>query len=424
MNEIPINIILLIIQTISAFLFVDFFFKKRENKLILIIISCIIYILLRFIIRLFIVTPVITILFDYLAIFFIAQNYKTTPIKNIFFSLYIVMIFSAAYAITTLLTPDFSISITKVTVDRSVFVELISEFINISIIMIIYISQIIINKSDLTKSIRIIMIYIPVSTLFILSLIFETSNISDFLKIMAFIVGISINYIVFLFFNIISQYIEERIRFKETEKQNLFYENELRTIQNTTNNIRTIKHDINNHLNVLFGLLSNNDIDECKHYIDEIRENIGTSTILGKSGNIPIDSLINYKLGNLEKQINVSVELKIPADVNIRPFDLSVIFGNLIDNAIEGARTVQHDSYIKVKLLYNRGMLSIIVENSFDGQVKEQSNSMLSRKRSFSQVGNGIAEIKNAVELYNGEANFYISGNIFKCTVILYEKHQ
>lgn len=55
------------------------------------------------------------------------------------------------------------------------------------------------------------------------------------------------------------------------------------------------------------------------------------------SGNNDIDSILNYFIQNAKnKNIEVLVNIKIGNEMKINFFNLNIILGNLMDNAIEG----------------------------------------------------------------------------------------
>ena len=55
-----------------------------------------------------------------------------------------------------------------------------------------------------------------------------------------------------------------------------------------------------------------------------------------QSGNLEIDSVLNLKLKEAEvKGIEVDVEIAVPEKLGMSAYDLTVILGNILDNAIE-----------------------------------------------------------------------------------------
>ena len=80
---------------------------------------------------------------------------------------------------------------------------------------------------------------------------------------------------------------------------------------------------------------------EAKEYIKELYTcNKGLQGII-YSGNIVIDSILSNGLTNLENRgINLKCSIIIPPSLNIADVDLCILFGNLIDNAVEACERI------------------------------------------------------------------------------------
>lgn len=84
--------------------------------------------------------------------------------------------------------------------------------------------------------------------------------------------------------------------------------------------------------------------------------------IYAESGNITIDYIINLKLQALaNKGVRISCEINVPNDIEIAPFYLSTILGNLIDNASEALDYVSDERWFNIKISYQVGFLMIQV---------------------------------------------------------------
>ena len=58
-------------------------------------------------------------------------------------------------------------------------------------------------------------------------------------------------------------------------------------------------------------------------------------------------------------------ELSIPMEMPFRGADISLIIGNLLENAVEGADKAEGKKYIRFTMKYDRNNLLITVENSY-----------------------------------------------------------
>ena len=64
------------------------------------------------------------------------------------------------------------------------------------------------------------------------------------------------------------------------------------------------------------------------------------------SGNMEVDSVLNYMLQKAKKmQLNTTVKVAIPEDMK-HSFDLNIIIGNLLQNAIDAAVETEENSWV------------------------------------------------------------------------------
>ena len=105
--------------------------------------------------------------------------------------------------------------------------------------------------------------------------------------------------------------------------------------------LQSLRHDIKNHISCLYALLDSGHAKEAKEYIKELYTcNKGLQGII-YSGNIVIDSILSNGLANLENRgINLKCSIIIPPSLNIADVDLCILFGNLIDNAVEACERI------------------------------------------------------------------------------------
>ena len=65
----------------------------------------------------------------------------------------------------------------------------------------------------------------------------------------------------------------------------------------------------------------------------------------------------------------LEVKVKIPEWLHMDTFDLVIIIGNLLDNAIEAARQTD-EKYLSFKMTLEKGVLFIDAANSYCGVIK------------------------------------------------------
>ncbi len=261
----------------------------------------------------------------------------------------------------------------------------------------------------------------PLSIIFLLFIsLVRTARDFDFLFFISIISLITIN-IVAIFSHDFKKLGTE---VKLMSYQNQYYENQMQIIQASENAFKSLRHDLKNHLVILSDYLSEQDCDHAKEYLSTIYSELDTHKIFSNTGNRSIDSLLNYKLHNADTaNIHLEYHAEIPAKMNIAPFDLTIILGNLIDNALEAVSTLplSEEKQLSIKLKYDRKQLHIKISNTFDGVILSSSDKLLTKKQDKSIHGIGLKNVRATIAKYNGEFKITHKQNWFTAYVILYD---
>jgi len=228
-----------------------------------------------------------------------------------------------------------------------------------------------------------------------------------------------INIFIFYIYDILNKIYEKDLETKLLEQQNEFYVKQLKIMSETQDNIRFIKHDLKNHLVAIKAIL--NDSEKANDYINNILNLSNISNEYANSGNSVIDSILNYKLHEAHKKnIEIELELTIPYQLNILPYDIGVILGNLLDNAIEAASQNENDKKIKVIIYFEKNNLSINIINTFDGNIITEKGKYKTTNKDNLNHGFGLLSVNKALEKYDGEMDISHSDSLFSIKVLMY----
>lgn len=70
-----------------------------------------------------------------------------------------------------------------------------------------------------------------------------------------------------------------------------------------------------------------------------MENNLVESRRLVDSGNTALDTVLNYMLQRaVDKKIQLNVKVVVPSDLKLSAYDMNIIFGNLLENAIEAQK--------------------------------------------------------------------------------------
>ncbi|MGE5397988.1 MAG: sensor histidine kinase [Chitinophagales bacterium] len=117
------------------------------------------------------------------------------------------------------------------------------------------------------------------------------------------------------------------------------------------NSIRSRRHDMNNHLQIISGLANTDQIQELNDYIKELGQESFFYSQLMKVDNPFIGALLNAKAVAAEmKNVSLNVQIDVAlTDLRGRILEIVRILGNLVDNAIEAAEQNEgEDRWVRV----------------------------------------------------------------------------
>jgi hypothetical protein len=265
------------------------------------------------------------------------------------------------------------------------------------------------------------LMFIPVASVFI-SLVLGLP-LDDFnWVVVALLFLLSINFIAFYLYDALGRYYVEENEKQLLIQQNEAYSRQFELIQQSQQSIRMIRHDMKNHMMTLNSLMAIGDRQELFEYMKKINANIETETVHVDTGNHYVDSILNYKIEEaIRAGAQVKVEIHIPDKLNIQAFDLNVIIGNLMDNAIEGSREAE-DKRITFEMVLDRSMLFIKVQNHYDGHLNRRKGEFRSTKGNEKLRGIGLRSVQSAVSIYDGTVDFETKNKLFEVTILLYNQ--
>ncbi len=197
--------------------------------------------------------------------------------------------------------------------------------------------------------------------------------------------------------------------------------------------IRSIKHDMRNTLSVI-GRLSagtgTEEREELQAYLSEFQRNFEALELRFRTGNTVVDTLLNMKYHEAVREVpGLKMDadrLLFPQEQGVHSYDIGVILGNALDNAIEAcgrlaAKEPGADTFIRLTSLQKGNFLILKVENSFDGHLAGRRTKDLpaTGKSDKKSHGIGLANIRSTAEKYQGTMDFKAEGRVFILLVML-----
>jgi hypothetical protein len=180
--------------------------------------------------------------------------------------------------------------------------------------------------------------------------------------------------------------------------------------------IRTIKHDLINQLTIMDGYLRNNDISGCQEIIKKSIGELHQMPVWINSGYTAIDAILSVKFSLAKsKAIQANSFIQLAELTKEQEYDIALILGNLIDNAIENIASGNKNIVLRIT---QKEQLNIVIENTTD----QTTISLSTSKTDKVNHGLGINSIRLLAKKYNGYLSIDLSDNIFIAIVVLYLK--
>ena len=193
--------------------------------------------------------------------------------------------------------------------------------------------------------------------------------------------------------------------------------------------IRGMRHDMKNTISVIMQLAAGKE-DGLQVYLEELNKTMDRLEFRFKTGNTVVDTLLNMKyheIAGTVPDLRMDVEgLQFPEKLSIQSYDIGIILGNALDNAMEACRKLKAiepdaEAFIRISSFQKRELFFLKVENSFDGRVvrRPQNEFPVTDKADRENHGIGMVNIKSTAEKYQGAMDFKVNGRVFTLSVMM-----
>ncbi len=197
------------------------------------------------------------------------------------------------------------------------------------------------------------------------------------------------------------------IKFVKKEKESILKLNNSREVIDA---LQGQKHDFNNHLNVIGGMIQLGKDQKALDYIFDVSGRVEEVFSISKIENVEIAATLFRKCAIAEnKGINVDLDIDTNLEhLKIDPIDFCKIIFNLVDNAIyELERCKEDDKDLAIDIHELDDKYSIAIGNSFpvlsQDLYEKVFESGYSTKKQGSGHGYGLSIVKNIVQKNKGQ---------------------
>ncbi len=354
---------------------------------------------------------VVLFLMDIMFLIPVSFFYKGRVVGKVFLSVVLSVVFAVARELPFIMSTDYETALKLLMV-----IKLVLYIISIILYIVFYYKK---SRKNADYDVFLTVI-VPILSIELFNVLMSIKD--PFWRIISIIVVAVIDLAAFLSYELMIVYNVRDLEKMMLEQENFFYRSQCEIMKKNIEETNAIRHDMNNQLSVLSWLIEEGKEKNVAEQLKTLTGSIQNAEIYSETGNLIIDSMVNYKLRNAASDhIDVDFSASIPEYVEIEEMDMAVILGNLLDNAIEAVNKVAQENRmirISIKLVSNTFLISI--SNTYQNVMRDSGGEFVSTKEDAPQHGFGLHNTKRSVEKYHGIMELSVDDSIFTADVILY----
>lgn len=399
--------------------FMAAFFDERATKILVIVLSYAFYFISTSIVYLVWDIPSLTMITNFVAIFAIVFNYKSTLRKKLFVAIFFYIFMFVTEVVICAITGYFSYPIFNKGFYSNVTGLIIMRIIAYLETLIFYNIKALKKNDVVTVSQWIATLFIPISTLVMKIFVIDSESATKFQVVLSTLIIFLINLLTFFLYNSLAKSYRNEKEAVLISKEKEMYYNQCNLMQETNKHLQQFRHEINNQFISMKELINKSMYRELNEFIDNLTNKLKIERIYSNTGNVIVDSIINYKLNLITNSV-IDTEIAVPSSLNIDVNDLVIILGNILDNTVKALNESDQDPKLYFKMVYSQGRLIIKETNTYKTKICYENGEIQSSKRDKTNHGLGLKNIEEAVKRNEGYMEINHNDNIFSIDIILF----
>lgn len=180
------------------------------------------------------------------------------------------------------------------------------------------------------------------------------------------------------------------------------------------------RHDWNNHMIVMQGLLAEGKYAEAEKYFSSFPVISKRKSKKLITGNETVDTILAAKADLFEQyDMELTLDGNLSRLPQMEPVDICILFSNLIDNAIEAASQSPQKRYLHMQVTESPNMLMIVMKNNMQGEPQMDGNTIKTTKTDKHLHGMGLQNAEEIIRKYKGESQILAQNQQFTFKIVL-----
>lgn len=199
--------------------------------------------------------------------------------------------------------------------------------------------------------------------------------------------------------------------------QNLQYEN----MKERIDDARRARHDLKHHMRTMYTMAEQGEWEDLTAYLRDYIRTQPADTPLVFCQNMAMNAVVSFYAQTAEEHgIAFDARIDLPETLPVADADLTVLFGNLLENACDACLAMEPGQPRSIRLRVSMANDSAVVftaDNTFSGELKKDGDTYVSTKPNGS--GLGLASMRAITARYNGTLTCRGEGGVFQVSGVL-----
>lgn len=215
---------------------------------------------------------------------------------------------------------------------------------------------------------------------------------------------------------------ERQLREHTLENRLSMAEQQYALISENIDEVRRLRHDMKYHMSVIRGFVESRDYGELRRYLDSYQ-----SELTALDTELPLftqNQTVNVLAGYYARRagaegIQTQFSIQVPAELPVDHIHLTVLLGNLWQNALEACEGLPEgaERWIKTSIAVRQNKFMLRCTNSAAGIRRDENGQYITTKGP--EHGSGLTSVEDIVSLYDGFCEFGFERQVFSCCVVL-----
>ena len=281
------------------------------------------------------------------------------------------------------------------------------------------------EQNNFTKTqytVHIVMIIYSIINLAVIIIVISGEMVTDFAERILLLINLLCIVFADMYIIYFTKFTEENNQLKVElglleQQANLQYDYYTNQEEKYNESIK-ILHDVNKHLDMIKEIYKLDRAEEAREYADEIGRILQPLILKEYTNNPTLNIILNdrKRCASMHK-IKFDMEIGYIDLSFMNPIEVTTVFGNLIDNAIEGCnRASGEEKVINMKLNMYNDFIVVNISNTSENIFKWSNGKPISVKGE--RHGIGLINVENVVNKYNGNMLLEEKEGLFMCNII------